>query len=50
MDIRVWEPRAVLGRTVWCESELDWVQEGFLQRDVPLAPKLATLVSSRLCH
>lgn len=50
MDSRVWEPRAVLGRTVWCKSELDWVKEGFLKRDVPLSPKLAALVSSRLCH
>lgn len=38
MDSRAWEPRAVLRRTVWCESELDWVKEGFLKRGYAAVP------------
>lgn len=43
MDNRVWEPGAVLRRTVGCESELDWVKEGFLKEGCAAVPHTGNL-------
>lgn len=51
MDGGGWEPRAARWRTVWFESQLDWVKEGFLEEEMcPYSLSGKPQFLSRLCH